>query len=85
MATADLTVIGVGSSDPSAGEYIAAIQRRLAAQDKVGYEMHAMATSLESNTYSYEEQAHSHPHLDRPEEQVHRVARAQGILPTTKG
>ena len=49
MATADLTVIGVGSSDPSAGEYIAAIQRRLAAQDKVGYEMHAMATSLEGS------------------------------------
>jgi uncharacterized protein (TIGR00106 family) len=49
MATADLTVIGIGSSDPSAGEYIAAIQRRLAAQDKVGYEMHAMATSLEGS------------------------------------
>jgi uncharacterized protein (TIGR00106 family) len=49
MATADLTVIGLGSSDPSAGEYIAAIQRRLAAQDKVGYEMHAMATSLEGS------------------------------------
>ena len=49
MATADLTVIGLGSSDPSAGEYIAAIQRRLAAQDKVDYEMHAMATSLEGS------------------------------------
>ena len=28
MATADLTVIGLGRSDPSAGEYIAEIQRR---------------------------------------------------------
>ena len=34
MATADLTVIGLGRSDPSAGEYIAEIQRRLAAQDR---------------------------------------------------
>jgi uncharacterized protein (TIGR00106 family) len=49
MATADLTVIGLGSADPSAGEYIAAIQRRLAAQDRVGYEMHAMGTSLEGS------------------------------------
>jgi uncharacterized protein (TIGR00106 family) len=50
MATADLTVIGLGRSDPSAGEYIAEIQRRLAAQDKVGYELHAMGTSLEGAT-----------------------------------
>ena len=50
MATADLTVIGLGRSDPSAGEYIAEIQRRLAAQDKVGFELHAMGTSLEGST-----------------------------------
>jgi uncharacterized protein (TIGR00106 family) len=50
MATADLTVIGLGRSDPSASEYIAEIQRRLAAQDKVGYELHAMGTSLEGST-----------------------------------
>ena len=50
MATADLTVIGLGRSDPSAGEYIAEIQRRLAAQDRVGYELHAMGTSLEGST-----------------------------------
>ena len=49
MATADLTVIGLGRSDPSAGEYIAEIQRRLAAQDRVGYELHAMGTSLEGS------------------------------------
>ena len=50
MATADLTVIGLGRSDPSAGEYIAEIQRRLAAQDRVGYKLHAMGTSLEGST-----------------------------------
>src|SRR3954467_2312450 len=50
VATADLTVIGLGRSDPSAGEYIAEIQRRLAAQDRVGYRMHAMGTSLEGST-----------------------------------
>ena len=50
MATADLTVIGLGRSDPSAGEYIAEIQRRLGAQDRVRYRMHAMGTSLEGAT-----------------------------------
>lgn len=49
MATADLTVIGLGRSDPSASEYIAEIQRRLAAQDRVRYRMHAMGTSLEGS------------------------------------
>ena len=50
MATADLTVIGLGSADPSASEYIAAIQRRLAAQNKVRYELHPMGTALEGST-----------------------------------
>jgi uncharacterized protein (TIGR00106 family) len=50
MATAELTVIGLGRTDPSAGEYIAEIQRRLAAQDKVRYELHAMGTDLEGST-----------------------------------
>ena len=50
MATADLTVIGLGRADASAGEYIAEIQRRLAAQDRVGYRLHAMGTSLEGAT-----------------------------------
>jgi uncharacterized protein (TIGR00106 family) len=49
MATAELTVIGLGRADPSAGEYIAEIQRRLAAQDKVRYELHAMGTDLEGS------------------------------------
>ena len=50
MATADLTVIGLGRSDPSAGAYIAEIQRRLARQERVRYRMHAMGTSLEGST-----------------------------------
>ncbi len=49
MATADLTVIGLGRNDASAGEYIAEIQRRLAKQDRVGYRLHAMGTSLEGS------------------------------------
>jgi len=50
MATADLTVISLGRADASAPEYIAEIQRRLAAQDRVRYAMHAMGTSLEGPT-----------------------------------
>src|SRR5919199_5530137 len=49
MATADLTVIALGRPDASASEYIAEIQRRLRAQDRVGYRMHAMGTSLEGS------------------------------------
>lgn len=50
MATAEITILALGRPDPSASAYIAEIQRRLAAQDKVGYEMHAMGTSLEGET-----------------------------------
>ncbi len=50
MATADLTVIALGRPDASASAYIAAIQRRLAEQDRVDYRMHAMGTSLEGST-----------------------------------
>jgi len=50
MATADLTVIGLGRPDTGASAYIAEIQRRLAAQDRVHYRMHAMGTSLEGST-----------------------------------
>ena len=50
MATADLTVIALGRPDASASEYIAEIQRRLAAQDRVRYRLHAMGTSLEGST-----------------------------------
>jgi uncharacterized protein (TIGR00106 family) len=47
VATADLTVIALGTDDPSAGACVAEIQRRLAAQDRVRYRLHAMGTSLE--------------------------------------
>jgi uncharacterized protein (TIGR00106 family) len=50
MATADLTVIGLGRAEVGASRYIAEIQRRLAAQDRVGYRLHAMGTSLEGTT-----------------------------------
>src|ERR671923_2311983 len=50
MATADLTVLALGRPQVSASQYIAAIQRRLAAQDRVRYRMHAMGTSLEGPT-----------------------------------
>ena len=50
MATADLTVISLGRAEVSASGYIAAIQRKLAEQDRVKYVMHAMGTSLEGST-----------------------------------
>jgi uncharacterized protein (TIGR00106 family) len=50
VATADLTVIALGRADASASEYIAEIQRRLRAQDRVRFQMHAMGTSLEGST-----------------------------------
>ena len=50
MATADLTVIGLGRSEVGASRYIAEIQRRLAAQTGVRYRLHAMGTSLEGET-----------------------------------
>jgi uncharacterized protein (TIGR00106 family) len=50
VATADLTVIGLGRADASASRYIAEMQRRLAAQDRVRYRLHAMGTSLEGDT-----------------------------------
>ena len=50
MATADLTVLALGRQQASASEYVAEIQRRLAAQERVRYRMHAMGTSLEGST-----------------------------------
>ena len=49
MATADVTVIAIGREGAGAGDVIAEIQRRLARQDRVGFEMHAMGTSLEGS------------------------------------
>ena len=50
MATADLTVIALGRPDPGASEYIAAIQRKLAEQDRVKYVIRGTGTSLEGST-----------------------------------
>lgn len=50
MATAELTVISLGRAEVGASAYVAEIQRRLAAQDAVTYEMHAMGTNLEGET-----------------------------------
>jgi uncharacterized protein (TIGR00106 family) len=50
MATADLTVLALGRQGASASEYIAEIQRRLRAQQRVKFNMHAMGTSLEGST-----------------------------------
>ncbi|HEV7918306.1 MAG TPA: MTH1187 family thiamine-binding protein [Solirubrobacterales bacterium] len=48
MATADITILGLRTGpDSHASEYIAEIQRRLAAQDKVKFQLHGMGTSLQ--------------------------------------
>ena len=49
MATADLTVIAIGREGASAGDVIAEIQRRLEAQSRVRFQMHAMGTALEGS------------------------------------
>jgi len=49
VATADFSVLGLGRSQTSASEYLAEIRRRLEAQDRVGFRMHAMGTSLEGS------------------------------------
>ena len=49
VATADVTILALGRPDPSASAYIAAIQRHLEGQDRVGHRMHAMGTSLEGS------------------------------------
>src|SRR4051794_7299396 len=50
MPPAALTVSALARAGASASRYIAEIQRRLAAQDRVRYSMHAMGTSLEGST-----------------------------------
>ena len=47
LATADLSILALGRPEASASAYVAEIQRRLAAQTRVRYRMHAMGTSLE--------------------------------------
>ena len=47
LATAELTVIGLGSSDPASAGFLAAIHERLAAQQTVSVSVHGMGVSLE--------------------------------------
>jgi uncharacterized protein (TIGR00106 family) len=49
MATADITVLPVGREGASVGDVLAEVRRRLGAQDRVKFEMHAMGTSLEGS------------------------------------
>jgi uncharacterized protein (TIGR00106 family) len=50
MATAEITILALGTGTPSTSAYIREIRARLEAQDRVGFEMHAMGTSLEGAT-----------------------------------
>jgi uncharacterized protein (TIGR00106 family) len=47
MATADITVLPIGREGASLGDILVEVRRRLEAQDRVRFEMHAMGTSLE--------------------------------------
>lgn len=51
MATAELTIIGLGGGEAGgASRYLAEVRRRLDAQDRVRWELHAMGTNLEGET-----------------------------------
>src|SRR3954467_15312549 len=50
MATAELTIIALGRPDAGASRYLAEVQRRLARQRRVKWELHAMGTNLEGET-----------------------------------
>ena len=47
MATAEVSIIGLGRPSASTSEYIAEMHRRLELQDKVRFKLHAMGTELE--------------------------------------
>ncbi len=47
MATADITVLPLGREGASVGDILVEVRRRLEAQDRVAFEMHAMGTALE--------------------------------------
>jgi uncharacterized protein (TIGR00106 family) len=49
MATADITVLPIGREGASVSDLLAEVRRRLEAQDRVRFEMHAMGTSLEGD------------------------------------
>ena len=50
MATAEISVLALGTGTPSTSGYIREIKRVLEAQDRVRFEVHAMGTSLEGTT-----------------------------------
>jgi uncharacterized protein (TIGR00106 family) len=50
MATADLSVIPLGTPTASVGEYLAEIARRLESETRVRAHMHGGGTSLEGET-----------------------------------
>jgi uncharacterized protein (TIGR00106 family) len=47
MATAEVTIIGLGRPSASASDFIAEMHRRLESQHKVRFKLHAMGTELE--------------------------------------
>lgn len=49
MATADITVLPIGREGASVGDLLVEVRKRLEAQDRVRFEMHAMGTSLEGD------------------------------------
>jgi uncharacterized protein (TIGR00106 family) len=49
MATAEVSIIGLGRPSASASEYVAEMHRRLARQDKVRFKLQAMGTELEGD------------------------------------
>jgi uncharacterized protein (TIGR00106 family) len=49
MATADITVLPIGREGASVGDILVEVRKRLEAQEKVKFEMHAMGTSLEGD------------------------------------
>jgi len=50
MATAEISVLALGTGTPSTSGYIREIKRVLEAQDRVRFDLHAMGTSLEGST-----------------------------------
>ncbi len=50
MATADITVLPLGTPTASVGEYLAEIARRLESETRVKAHMHGGGTSLEGET-----------------------------------
>jgi uncharacterized protein (TIGR00106 family) len=69
MATADITVLPIGREGAGLSDLLAEVRRRLEAQDRVRFEMHAMGTSLEGDVAD----------IFRLAEELHAVPFASGI------